>query len=66
MRCVQSGDFSHYIDHNDNDELGELIDSYNYMIGKMSILIDEQYKLGKSVKNAELKALQSQINPHFI
>ena len=66
MRCVQSGDFSHYIDHNDNDELGELIDSYNYMIGKMSILIDEQYKLGKSVKNAELKALQSQINPHFL
>lgn len=66
MHYVQSGDFSHYIDHNDNDELGELIDSYNYMIGKMSILIDEQYKLGKSVKNAELKALQSQINPHFL
>ena len=32
----------------------------------MSILVDEQYKLGKEVKNAELKALQSQINPHFL
>ena len=36
------------------------------MISKMSVLIDEQYKLGKEVKNAELKALQSQINPHFL
>lgn len=66
MHCVQSGNLNHYIDNNSNDELGELIDSYNYMIGKMSILIEEQYKLGKSVKNAELKALQSQINPHFL
>ena len=66
MRCVQSGDFNHFIENDGNDELGELIDSYNYMIGKMSILIEEQYKLGKSVKNAELKALQSQINPHFL
>lgn len=66
MHYVQSGNFNHYIEHNDNDEIGELIDSYNYMIGKMSILINEQYKLGKSVKNAELKALQSQINPHFL
>lgn len=66
MHCVQSGNLNHYIDNNSNDELGELIDSYNYMIGKMSILIEDQYKLGKSVKNAELKALQSQINPHFL
>lgn len=66
MRCVQSGDLNYYIENDINDELGELIDSYNYMIGKMSILIEEQYKLGKDVKNAELKALQSQINPHFL
>ena len=66
MRCVQSGDLNYYIENDTNDELGELIDSYNYMIGKMSILIEDQYKLGKNVKNAELKALQSQINPHFL
>lgn len=66
MRCVQSGDLNYYIENDTNDELGELIDSYNYMIGKMSILIEDQYKLGKDVKNAELKALQSQINPHFL
>ena len=66
MRCVQSGDLNYYIENDTNDELGELIDSYNYMVGKMSILIEDQYKLGKDVKNAELKALQSQINPHFL
>ncbi|MDU4884874.1 MAG: sensor histidine kinase [Clostridium celatum] len=66
MHSVQSGNLEHYIENDSNDELGELIDSYNYMVGKMSILIEDQYKLGKSVKNAELKALQSQINPHFL
>lgn len=66
MRRMQSGDLNYYIENDINDELGELIDSYNYMIGKMSILIEDQYKLGKDVKNAELKALQSQINPHFL
>lgn len=66
MRCVQSGNLNYYIENDTNDELGELIDSYNYMAGKMSILIEDQYKLGKDVKNAELKALQSQINPHFL
>ena len=66
MRQVPNGQLSNYIENDSSDEVGELIDNYNYMISKMSILIDEQYKLGKEVKNAELKALQSQINPHFL
>ena len=63
MRQVPNGQLSNYIENDSSDEVGELIDNYNYMIRKMSILVDEQYKLGKEVKNAELKALQSQINP---
>ncbi|MGL4329514.1 MAG: cache domain-containing sensor histidine kinase [Clostridium sp.] len=66
MRQVPNGQLSNYIENDSSDEVGELIDNYNYMISKMSILVDEQYKLGKEVKNAELKALQSQINPHFL
>ena len=66
MRQVPNGQLSNYIENDSSDEVGELIDNYNYMISKMSVLIDEQYKLGKEVKNAELKALQSQINPHFL
>ena len=66
MRQVPNGHLNNYIENDSSDEVGELIDNYNYMISKMSVLIYEQYKLGKEVKNAELKALQSQINPHFL
>ena len=66
MREVQADNLNHFIENDSDDELGELIDTYNYMISKMSKLISDQYKYGKAVKNAELKALQSQINPHFL
>lgn len=49
-----------------NDEIGELSRNFNYMLTKISMLIDEKYDLGKKFKNLELKALQAQINPHFL
>ena len=66
MREVHTNNLDNFIRNDSDDELGELISNYNYMIAKMSVLVDEQYKSGKAVKNAELKALQSQINPHFL
>lgn len=66
MREVHTNTLDNFIENDSDDELGELINNYNYMIAKMSVLIDEQYKSGKAIKNAELKALQSQINPHFL
>lgn len=48
------------------DELGHLISSYNYMINSVQMLMEEQFRLGQEKKGAELKALQSQINPHFL
>ena len=66
MRHVHADNLDNFIENDKDDELGELIENYNYMISKMSGLIEEQYKYGKAVKNAELKALQSQINPHFL
>lgn len=66
MREVNNGNFDYYIEDNNTDELGELTTTYNYMIKTIRTLNREQYKNGKAVKNAELKALQSQINPHFL
>lgn len=66
MREVNSEFLNNYIKDDSDDELGELIINYNRMISKIAVLVDEQYKLGKAVKNAELKSLQSQINPHFL
>lgn len=66
MRRVEEGNFDVQIIAGNSDEIGELIQNYNTMLTKMSILMDEKFKLGKDIKNMELKALQAQINPHFL
>lgn len=48
------------------DEIGQLITHYNDMVDKMGDLLQEQYALGQMKIEADLKALQSQINPHFL
>ncbi|MBB3108142.1 two-component system sensor histidine kinase YesM [Paenibacillus phyllosphaerae] len=48
------------------DEIGELARNFNGMVSNISQLMEETYTLGQEVKNKELKALQAQINPHFL
>jgi two-component system sensor histidine kinase YesM len=55
------------------DEIGKLIRSYNMMVIKIKDLIEVVFKgnaekqtLELSKKQAELKAIQSQVNPHFL
>jgi len=48
------------------DEIGSLVRSYNEMIGKINDLINTVYKAGMKEKEAQLNALQAQINPHFL
>lgn len=48
------------------DELGRLGKSFNNMVEKINYLIFKVYQEEIKFKEAELKALQSQINPHFL
>lgn len=48
------------------DEIDELYRTFYSMTQRLNHAFREHYRLGKSVKNAELKALQAQINPHFL
>ncbi|GGI43664.1 histidine kinase [Paenibacillus marchantiophytorum] len=66
LRDVQKGNLIALAQTQGKDEIGELIQTYNYMIEQISTMNKEHYRLGQEVKNAELKALQSQINPHFL
>lgn len=66
MKKISQDDFNILLLPQSRDEIGELTSNFNYMLSKISILLDEKYKLGKEKKNLELKALQAQINPHFL
>lgn len=48
------------------DEVGKLMDTYNYMTGKMNLLIERQKKTSEELRIAEFNSLQAQINPHFL
>jgi two-component system sensor histidine kinase YesM len=48
------------------DEITELGMSFNIMIGKIKDLLDSKIKEQEDLKKAELRALQAQINPHFL
>ena len=49
-----------------HDEIGDLIDTYNYMTRKMEELIETQAKAAEDLRIAEFNSLQAQINPHFL
>jgi len=66
MKNVQEEDFSMQIQNKRKDEIGKLIDSFNFMRDRINSLIKEVYQEKILQKNAEIKALEAQINPHFI
>ena len=66
MRQAEKGDFTMPVLPSNNDEIGELTRSFNHMLTRIAMLLDDTYKLGRENKNLELKALQAQINPHFL
>lgn len=49
-----------------SDEIGQLYGSYNRMLDRIQQLLSEKLQIGLRLKSAELKALQAQINPHFL
>lgn len=66
MERVKKGNFKEKVNFKFNDEIGILGEQYNDMIDNINNLIDEVYMLQIQEKEAELKALQAQINPHFL
>lgn len=66
MKALQSGDFTQRVHFSGNDEVGRLGHLYNTMVGRIKALIDDVYASSLKQREAELKALQSQINPHFL
>jgi len=66
MDRVKKGNFKEKVKFKYNDEIGKLGKGYNEMISYINNLLNKVYALEIEERIAELKALQAQINPHFL
>ena len=66
MQRVQAGDFSLQIPIKSKDEIGAISQAFNEMCERLNSYISEVYAAEIQRKNAELNALQTQIDPHFL
>lgn len=66
MRKTGDGDFHTSLHAGGNKEVKELSNSFNSMVSRIDQLINRTYLAELSEKNAQLTALEAQINPHFL
>lgn len=66
MKSVKTAKPAPLVTQTAHDEIGDLIETYNYMVGQITRLAEEQLKTSSELRTAEFKALQAQINPHFL
>ncbi len=66
MKEVEAGKYEVKIHSDSEDEVGSLIRGFGNMVNRINTLINEVYKGKLFQKEAEMKALQAQINPHFL
>jgi two-component system sensor histidine kinase YesM len=66
MEQAAKGNFSVRINQETNREFNIIHSHFNSMVGKIGSLIEEVYQTELSRKEAELRMLQAQINPHFL
>jgi sensor histidine kinase YesM len=65
-RQIEEGNFGVTVPLRGGDELGDLGVSFSKMSVRLKELINKTYKEEIELKNAQILALQSRINPHFI
>ncbi|SDW77122.1 histidine kinase [Paenibacillus sp. CF384] len=66
VRKVRHGDYSIRIPERGNNDFDYLLSGFNHMTADIQVLIDQVYKEQIHSREAKLKQLQSQINPHFL
>ncbi len=66
MEEVEKGNMEITVKSNNEDEVGALIRGFEKMIIQIKALIEDVYESRLIQKDYEMKALQAQINPHFL
>ena len=66
MRNLETGNLGMEIENDSTDEIGDLINGYNSMTKRLDATINEVYRSKIKEKEYEMRAVQAQINPHFL
>lgn len=66
MSAIREGRFSEYMMVEGTTEVQELASTYNYMLDDLKHYVEELVQTQKKQRQAEISALQMQINPHYI
>ncbi len=66
MKQIQSGNLDVVVPVESKDEIGQIADNFNDMTDKIKLLIQEVTQATRKQKDAEIHALEAQINPHFL
>lgn len=66
IKQVGEGNFDVKVPNEGKDEFGNLINKFNDMNDKIKVLIKENYEVKLREKEAEIMALNLQLNPHFL
>jgi len=66
IRQVQKGNLEVRVPDCGTDEIGELGQQINEMLNRITLLLEDNIKREVLVKDSEIRALQNQINAHFI
>lgn len=66
MDVIKEGRFETRVDIKSYDEIGHLALNFNEMIDRINFLMNNLDKASKAEKEAIYKALENQINPHFL
>ncbi|MFI3174999.1 MAG: sensor histidine kinase [Bacillota bacterium] len=66
IKKFSKGDFTQQVPVESQDELGEIAECFNRMVGDIERLVEENYVAKLREKESELSALQANLNPHFL
>jgi two-component system, sensor histidine kinase YesM len=66
LQRIKEGHLDYHIHDDSKDELGDLTNNLQAMIDEINRLIREDYQTKIELKETQFKALQAQINPHFL
>ena len=66
MKNLETGTLGTVLENDSADEIGDLINGYNSMSKRLDATVNEVYRSKIKEKEYEMRALQAQINPHFL